>query len=102
MAENALIENISITISIIDTMFYRVLLLVTAITFPALFTYFIASFLMSTFDVNLWYPEQRFFTVVAYLLLISGVGKAYSDRGEQKSGSKNVNVVKEKVDELVR
>ena len=50
--------------------YYRVFGLVAITIGPAVFVYLISSFLVATFDINLWYKEQRFFAVLAYLVLV--------------------------------
>jgi len=43
-----------------------------------LFVYLVASFLVATFNITLWYDYYRFFAVVAYFVLLGAFFNALS------------------------
>ena len=72
------------------------------VVLPALFVYLVASFLMSTFDINLWYSHQRFFAVVAYFLILSAVTEGDKRKKKSKLKAIDKNVADEKAEEVVQ
>ncbi|GAB2590585.1 hypothetical protein [Spirosoma areae] len=62
----------------------------------AVFVYLISSFLVATFNIALWKDEQRFFTVVVYLLIVGSFLKALAEpERQERSEPKQKIVVKE-------
>lgn len=78
-------------------MTYRIFGLLAVLILPGVFVYLLGAFLMSTFDVNLWYDGQRFCAVVAYLYILSSVPEAYykSERKKEKETQPKVNIEEE-------
>lgn len=75
----------------------RVLGLLAFFVLPGVFVYLVGVFLISTFDINLWYDGQRFTAVVVYIYILVNLARGlYGDSDKKKN--QNSDKVPEKVE----